>query len=43
MLDLSEIVGLRDQFTGALIQAFPDLRPSIPDGAGPLGRSKFGV
>lgn len=41
LLDLSEIVGLRDQFTGALIQAFPDLRPSIPDGAGPLGSSIF--
>merc|ERR1712008_215295 len=28
-------------FLAALIQAFPDLRPSIPDGAGPLGSSIF--
>merc|ERR1712088_305558 len=41
LLDKSEIFGLRDEFLAAHIQAFPDLRPSIPDGAGPLGSSIF--
>merc|ERR1711981_193070 len=41
LLDKSEIFGLRDEFLAALIQAFPDLRPSIPDGAGPPGSSIF--
>merc|ERR1719180_269134 len=41
LLDKSEIVGLRDEFLAALIEAFPGLRPSIPDGAGPLGSSIF--
>jgi len=41
LLDKSEIFGLRDEFLAALIEAFPGLRPSIPDGAGPLGSSIF--
>merc|ERR1711934_1146479 len=41
LLDKSEIFGLRDEFLAALIQAFPGIRPSIPDGAGPLGSSIF--
>merc|ERR1712037_919654 len=41
LLDKSEIFGLRDEFLAALIRAFPDIRPSIPDGAGPLGSSIF--
>merc|ERR1712066_162551 len=41
LLDKSEIFGLRDEFLEALIRAFPDLRPSIPDGTGPLGSSIF--
>lgn len=41
ILEKSEIFGLQDNLTGALIQAFPGLRPDIGEGNGPLGSSIF--
>jgi hypothetical protein len=41
LLDKSEICGLRGDFLNVLIEAFPNIRPSIPEGTGPFGSSVF--